>query len=656
MKQKVLILTRFITSKPHLLFFISLLLLSLFWYVGQGWVYVVFVPALFVYTLKFPKILSSFFSRYIASLLLLYGLVQLSSVSLFLLGVDSNFNFVVGVNFILAIGLMMILGVAELTRKSIVFFNKSDLLSVLAASLVFVPLAILALGPSAWQSYIGGIQGVDGVNHFIFTSILSASQHLDYSPGSYYPSGFHIATAFLQNALGLSAEGSTWAMNARLYFWQYAGLGSVLVMSVMYLMLSILSMFGRVGIYVKIGCSIALSAAIGIFYVSNFVYNGFLSYFYIIAVIAYGAIYLLDVKKTGLGAYVLTPYQRLVGMLLITLGASLSWPLLTPVLLLTAALYFIKYVKKQGMVRKSKELITIAVLCLAHLSAVYFQLRYSPEGADGISLTGGITVLHTPFILAGLVAFIYLFARVTRISKTYGAVLLQVYLPIMLLVAGLAAFHYFTLGEVRYYAIKTAYLLEIFLVVAIVVSLVIALQRALQRKDVEWYSVIVVPFVTLVMIFGLLSLSVNPLQDLRNMGRNYSGIEEPAHFNTDTSRVAALGEAGQLEDNGVLSLHANDEGVLYTHMQGYYWGVVMAYKGGEDIGFERRYCADEVYKILFQQDFSVEMQDILKIKIEECATIESIHGSSLFIVTDKASEAVLRSTFSDSANIRYIVD
>lgn len=656
MKQKLLFIVKNILANPRIFFALVLLVLSLFWYLGVGWAYVIFAPALFACTLRFPRILNSFFSRYIASWLLLYGFIQLSSITLFLGGIAYNFNIVVGVNLILAIGMVVVLGIKEWEKRRIVFFNKNDTFAVLAASMVFLPLAALALGPATWQSYVGGIQGVDGVNHFIFTSILSVSQHLDYSSGSYYPSGFHIATAFVQNALGLGAESSTWTMNASLYFWQYAVLGALLVMSAVYLTLSILSVFGKLQLAIKIGCAFALGATIGLFYISNFVYNGFLSYFYIIAVMAYGAIFLLGSKKVGNGEHSLTPYQRLIGMLFITLGASLSWPLLTPVLLLTAGLYFINYVKRESVLRKYKEIITLAILCLAHLSAIYFQLKYSPEGADGITLTGGITALHIPLILAGLMAFIYLFVRMARVSKSRSIILLQIYLPIALLVFGLTALHYFTLGEVRYYAIKTAYLLEIFLVIALVVSFGVILQGVALRKSVEWYLTIVIPFVAFVITFGLLSLSVNPLQDLRNIGRNYSGIELPAYFSTDTKRIAELGDKGTLDDNGVLTLHTNDEGILYTHMQGYYWGAVMAYKGASGTGFERRYCADEVYKILFQQDFSPAMQSILKTKIEECATIESLQGSSLYIITDKKSEDVIRNAFSESKNIEYVVD
>ena len=631
--------------KPLVLAFTSLSVIGLLYLLGQYWVLTLLLPLIFVFTVKFPKILSSFASRYLASLLFVYGLLQIGAVIQFFLFPDSNFTALAVITLVLSSLLIGILRSDTINKyRSFNLVNRLDVYALLCALVFVVPMSVFATSSSETLAFLGGIQGVDGVNHFIFTSLLSVSQHLDYSIGSYYPKGFHIATAFLQTGIGIDAGSSTWLSSSRNYFIQYVVLGGALLYGLYYLFASLLSsvLSKKVSVFVYLGASLAIGLTVSLFFLTNFVYNGFLSYFYICLTIVFGIIYLLDSTSTDIKEANYRDKQKvLISFLILVLGASMSWPLLTPILLLTAFLYFIYIFKAVRKKIFSLNNLAIVILVVLNLTSLYMQLKFAgSDSAEGVSLTGGLTIFHTSLLLAGIVTFVFLVYR-ANINERLKLVLQQIFLPIIAFVVVFALSQYLLLGEVRYYAIKTSFLLEILLVVLMIAGITIVMTHESAKS---WYYIFSIPVVAIGIIGGLIAVSGNPLQDLRNIARPITGVALPANFEQDTRELTSAVSEGLVDASNAVTMHVSESGNLYTHMQDYYWSIAMSYDGSYN-GFKSLNCGDEIYKILFKQDFSVAVQRELKDKINECIQLAAINDKKYYIVTDDASEKLMKNIF-----------
>jgi len=636
-------------QKPLILAIVAIFVMVILYFIGQLWAISVFLPLVFVFTIKFPKILSSVLSRYVVSLLFVYGLLQISAIIQFFVFPTSRFTTLAVIVAILSVLLITILKSDKLnTYRLSSIVNRIDIYALICAAVFVLPVSLFLTSSNEALAFLGGLQGVDGVNHFIFTSLLSVSQHLDYSIGSYYPKGFHIASAFLQNGFGINAESSTWVSNARNYFFQYVVLGGALLYGLYYLFAGLLQAIGlkkEIHAFVYLGASLAIGVAVSLFYLSNFVYNGFLSYFYICLTIVFGIIYLLDTTSSEVTEKHFKDKQKaLVAFLLLCIGASMSWPLLTPILLLTAFVYFIYIFKAVRRKIFSIDNIVIVVLVFVNLISLYMQLKYAgSDSAEGVSLTGGLTVFHMPFVLAGIVTFAVLVYK-AGLNERLKAVLQQIFLPLIAFVVIFALSQYFLLGELRYYVIKTSFLLEILLVVVMVagIALVVA-----QEKAKNWYYIISIPVIAVSLVGGLIAISGNPLQDLRNIARPVTGVAMPAHFEEDTSELTEIASEALVDSSNAITMHVSESGKLFTHMQDYYWSIAMSYDGTKS-GFKSLNCGDEIYKHLFKQDFGVAAQEELVGRIDGCIELAAQGDKSYYIVTDDSSEKYLKSLFTQS--------
>jgi len=627
----------------------AIAVMVLLYFFDQLWAISLFLPLVFVFTIKFPNILNSLLSRYVASLLFVYGLLQISAIVQFFVFPTSRFTTLAVIVAILSVLLIVILRSKKLnTYRLSTIVNRIDVYALICAAVFVVPVGIFLTSSNEALAFLGGLQGVDGVNHFIFTSLLSVSEHLDYSIGSYYPKGFHIATAFLQNGFGINAESSTWVSNARNYFLQYVVLGGALLYGLYYLFASLVQCISskkELHVFVYIGASLAIGVAVSLFYLSNFVYNGFLSYFYICLTIVFGIIYLLDTTSSEVTEkYYKDKQKALIAFLLLCVGASMSWPLLTPILLLTAFIYFIYIFNAVRKKIFSIDNIVIVVLVLVNLISLYMQLQYAgSDSAEGVSLTGGLTVFHMPFVLAGIVIFALLVYR-GGLNERIKAVLQHIFLPLIAFVIIFALSQYFLLGELRYYVIKTSFLLEILLIVVMVAALAIVVAK---EKSKNWYYIVSIPIIAVSLIGGLIAISGNPLQDLRNIARPVTGVAMPAHFEEDTSELTEIASEGLIDSSNAITMHVSESGKLFTHMQDYYWSIAMGYAGTAS-GFKSLNCGDEIYKHLFKQDFSDAAQKELVGRIDGCIELAAAGDNTYYIVTDDTSEGYLKSLFTQS--------
>jgi cytochrome c oxidase subunit IV len=214
----------------------------------------------------------------------------------------------------------------------------------------------------------------------------------------------------------------------------------------------------------------------------------------------------------------------------------------------------------------------------------------------------------------------------------------------------LIALQYFTVGEVRYYGIKTAMLLEIMLLILAVVLLVrIHLERGLSGLK---YA-IMLPAIPLVLMVGLMTTVGNPLKDLRDLFRDYSNQEKPAFFDHDMSEYARLGSKGDIAHYNSTILHYNPENQKFSaHSQATFWANMMRYDGDKE-DFNALLCNSTLYSNLAFGTYTNKEQMALISKVKECAKMAKDMNLRYYIITDKDSAQAIRDTFGDIATLVY---
>lgn len=639
--------------------FSAIVLLSLALYLlGLTFVLILLIPAVLSFSIRFPKIINSFFSRYIVSIFFLYSIIQIAATLQFLLIPSSNFKLLSVLVTIIAILLIIFLpSRRKIDISARKLFSSNDLFALLGSMLFVVPMLLFAIFCSSQQlASIGGIQGIDGVNHFAFISEMNAIQHYPYKVGAYYPYGFHHATAFIESGLGLAQSGFSWLMAAKFYFIQYAIFGGLLLYGMFYLVISFTrALFADTTFdnIMKGAIALSLGLCISIFYYTSFIYHGFLSYFYICAALVFGFLYLLDFsfKKQKISKVVTKDKLALTSaFLIITLGASVNWVLWTPAILLTAFLFVIhKFIFSKANVFSSQTVLLL-VATILNLIPIYFQLKFSiGDASQGINLTGGLRIFH--FIALGLGVAVLMSVIVNKNTLKDGIrVVQQIFIPILILLGLLIFMQFFAYGEVRYYAIKSSIFVEILLLVLCVA--IVAAAYAKRTKNICWYVILFLPLTFSLCLALVLSASGNPLSDARQLFRNYNNEPKPAFFDNDASKLSKLGESGYIKKSNVISLHISDNSKLFTHMQLFYWANVMGYGGTSDDRDSLR-CVGSVYGNLFAQDFSDESQQKLITTITECAASAKANSIKFYIVSDSQSSGRIKELFNDNVEVVY---
>lgn len=612
--------------------------------------------------LPLPAVFRSWTSRLVVSFMFVMVLLQIAAALQFLILPSSNFLALAAILVLLQIVLWWFIPVIKQEQRP--WFSRSDAAALIVAGFFLIPFAPILLGINSVYgiSKIGGIQAIDATNHYVGITEMMREQHLDYTYGHYYPKGFHIATGFVENTVMADQFSLGWRGNAWLFFAQYIVSGIVLAYVAFYFALSLLRLLGQKAESMgsKLLLAFTLGPPLALFYLIPFVPHGFLNYYYVIATILLGATFLVawraNHRETAneWGEFLNSDDARwaLCAYFILVFGAAVSWPLLIPPLVLAGVWFALPSgILNKDFLRQvfSKRGFPLLLLLALQLVPIYFQLRYTADSSQGINAVGGLRIFHSLVLLAGvLVLFGALYSK--QIQDAHKKLLANIYLPMTVFITLLIALQYFTVGEVRYYGIKTAMLLEIMLLVLAVVLLVRAhLERGLSGVK---YA-IMLPAIPLVLMIGLMTTVSNPLKDLRDLFRDYSNQEKPAFFDHDMSEYARLGSKGDIAHYNSTILHYNSESQKFSaHSQATFWANMMRYDGDKE-DFNALLCNSTLYSNLAFGTYTNKEQLALITKVRECAKMANEMNLTYYIITDKDSVQAIRDTFGDIATLVY---
>lgn len=527
--------------------------------------------------------------------------------------------------------------------------NRHDAAGAIVAAVFLLPFVPMLIGDDtvARIAQIGGSQAIDATNHFRGIAQMMRDQHWTYYVGHYYPQSFHITAAFLQDSLFVPQTGMGWQGAVLVFMGQYLVLGVLLAFAIGYFLSSVLTAFSagqstRSGGFLLYAASCATGVVAGSFLLWPFVQNGFLNYYYALATILVAFAVLLTGSRDRL-------FPTIALYLVLVFGAGLSWPLLIPPLLATLALVLCQKGHPAALRAMPKhQLLALAVLVALQLVPIAMQLTYSgPDASQGINLTGSLRVFHPLSLALGAVIVLGIAAHKTvgRDLKDRSIALL---LPLLAFIGVLALMQLFLVGEVRYYVIKSAFLLETLNVVFLSALVAVALARWDLGGPGKFFTAAVVPAA---LVFSLFALTGNPLDDVRNLWRTASGQEKPAFFDADLSLYSRLGSAGELDGFNSTVLHHDPATNRYSaHMQIEFWANMMQYDASPDDEQELA-CNGELYTNLAFGDPTEARQDRLLEQIKECARITKDLGREFIIVTDPGSKSALEQVFGGVARI-----
>jgi hypothetical protein len=615
-----------------------------------------------VVCLPMPKVLRSWFSRFVASFVLMLSLLQVAAAVQFLVFPKSGF-LVMGV--LAALFEVLLVWWAPGTDRKRPLFTKNDLLAFAVVAVFLLPFAPIFSGHRSIEriAQIGGIQAIDATNHYAYIAESTEAQHYTYTPGNYYPRGFHIAVGFVQHSFFNSQDSLSWQNNAILFFAQYVVLGATLGYALYILCIQWLEQLikrSRLGGAKVLACA-ALAPPLALFFLIPFVPEGFLSYYYSCITVVFGAIVLTELSgalRKNDDAVNLSEGGRdqrwwIVLALLFVFGAVSSWPLLLPPLVVSVLLFVVPKDWRRVAFWRSLwdvRILPVAVAVVLQFVPLYFQFAYgSVDGSQGINAQGGLRAFH-PLVLAGgmlLVAFVVFSARFAGAQRR---LVFNLFMPFATFVGGLTLLQYFSLGEVRYYVMKSSMLLEMLLLVLAVVLLVLTYAQS------EWRGIkygVFVAAVPLVAMLLLVSTMANPLKDDRDLFRSVSGQEKPLYFDQDVRVYTHLALQGKVAHFNSTLVHYNaDQGKYFAHMQIPYWMNMMQYNGKKDDLSSLR-CAGRQYTNMAFGNFTPPEQEAFVRLVHTCAQLAHQHGQEYYIVTDKDSAPQVRRTFGSDVKVVY---
>lgn len=634
----------------------SLLLMAglAFYAIGIKVIFVGVVLWLLISRLRFPEIVESVFARTVFAVLIFFSIGQAAALIQFFIAPNSQFMIFAA----LISGLILLLLAAASAKspyelKLPAVFARNDLLALLCAAFFAVPIfALAALGDTQNLASMGGLQGIDGVNHFAVIAETASQQHLDYAVGHYYPKSFHLVFAFVQDAFGLQQASLRWDETARLFFAQYAFLGALLLLVMYYFAAALVrNILGtkEEKTLSMLSIAITLGAVSSLFYLSAFVHHGFLSYFYIVAAIIAGLIYSISPLQSRVKKWPLDERgESLAFLALITAGASLAWPLWTPALVLIIGLLLLKDRAWSTLaLRLNPGAFLLGFALLLHAISVVVQLMYSTgDSTQGINLTGGLRTYNYGMLAFGVMLMAVL--MLGRSLQEETKILIAKWLvPMLLLIVPLSILQYILFDEVRYYAIKLSMVLELVFIVIATVSLVLAYAKGRLNY---WLAFLMVPLVVGIGTMSLFRLSGNPFQEAKEVARGFATARVPKEFKSDVKELSAIGTGNRISQANTITMHISEEGKLYTHMQLFYWADMMEHAGTVH-DRNNIACSGAIYGNLFKQDFSESSQQALINQIRICAALAKKNGVLYYIITDDASYDRIKQLFGDVAKI-----
>lgn len=616
--------------------------------------------------LPLPAIFKSFFSRLVVGGLVTAVLLQIAATAQFLALPESGFRTLAVLTWLLHIIVLLIAPTKKREEKA-PLFTRHDGFGLIVALFFLLPFTPILAGQDSVEriAKIGSVQAIDATNHFAGIAEMTEAQHFTYKPGYYYPKGFHIAQGFAQNTVFGKQADLGWNGSALLYFSHYVVAGVTLAFLLYYLALA---MF--LGLVAKLEArkakrgglwlALALGPTAALVYLVPFVTEGFLNYYYVITTIAAGLIVLLGLYAQKLKDNELPPLKSdaairwgLFLYLLLIFGASVSWPLLIPPLVLIAVLVIVPAnLSVRALLVNNIHWRTLAVLgaFLLQLLPVYFQLKYSgTDGSQGINLTGGLKEFH-PYVLLGGFLLVAGLVLAKGTSESFKRALLTIFIPLAGFIGLLIMLQYYSVGEIRYYVIKSSMLLEILVLVLGVAALV---YKYLESNEFAAKYALLLPVVPFVVMIILIGSAANPMKAMRDLFRAGSGLGYPAFYHQDVSNYVTLGGKGDLKHFNSTVLHYNfDQKKFFAHMQMPFWNNMMQYNSSER-DFKALHCVGALYSNIAFGGFTQPEQDLLVQKVKECASVTRAHGDTFYLLTDKASAPVMRETFGDLVKLVY---
>lgn len=617
--------------------------------------------------LPLPKIFNTWFNRIIVSLMLNICFLQAASLVQQVIAPQSNFIFIAIVYSLIGIGISLFCRPNPLLKV----IGARDLYSLIGVVIFIAPfLGVIFAQDQALQiTKIGGLQSPDAGHHFDYINSMIHEQHLDYSG---YPKSFHLGLGFLQEALVGTQKSLGWQDSALVFFGQYLIFGSLLAFALYFLCLAFFKKLNPNGfktVWQNCAFSLALALPLVLFTLWPFLGHGFLNYYFTIAAVAIGIICLLNGRWT----------LAVVAFF----GAVASWTLVAPALFLTLILFwpskkifgkdglnltpktsqttrvllagpplnlFYKYIKKseaappavtpfiKGLWSHVSLKLLLGLLILAF--PVVMQLIYPPTTAE-IHASGALRTLHVLVLASGLFMIAY---YAIKSSAPIKKVATAIFLPMFILVGSLVVLHLFVLGEVRYYPIKVALLLEVLLLVWAVAVL---FSKSLPYSRVN--VVIGLTFMPLLTLLFLVAPHPSPLKDVRDLFRDYSSQGKPAYYDQDAFYYSKLAKEEKLNNFNSIVLHYNpSEDKLSGHALLTQWVHSINYSR-DDTKRSAWNCHRALYKILSDGKGTPEEQQQLREKIKECAQTAHQNGQDYYIITDNNSVDDIRSIFKESA-------
>jgi hypothetical protein len=613
---------------------------------------VLFVPVLIAvssWRLPLPRIFTSWFSKAFVSLFVLAGVIQIASTLQFLALPHTGFALLAAIVTILYITIFTLAPKNSNGKTTVI--SATDVCALVVVIGFLLPFTPILAGDHSLLKIadIATVQGSDGVRHYISIENFMRYQHISYSRGNYYPSGFYEVAAFVQGTIFHSQFGLGLKNSAFLYFGDYLMYGSMLGFILYYLCVYWLRMFKeRLApegwSWPKFLLALCLAPTLALLYLLPFVSEAFLSYYYVCVTIVCAFLFLTELNQTlrsNEDSVNLAVNQEgrwwLLVYLILVYGASMTWPLLIPPLLVIGALFLVPGRLAWRPLRDrlvSVSAIPIVIAFALQIIPIYFQIKYSVTNtSQSINATGGLTGFHAEILFLGVVLVVAALIT-TRLEVAQKRYVANIFLPLFAFLCLLMLYQYFTVGAVIYYVIKTSLLLEMMLLTFGVAMLIAAFaQSKLFGLRYAW----ALPLLPLLVVLLLINSIGNPLKDDRDLFRIRSNAPLPDFYSQDSQTYVNLGAEGKLKHYNMTSLHYNPaQGKFYANMQGPYWIGALQYDASsqDKQSFD---CIGSVYYNLSFGDFSAIDQQQLGQNIKECASEAKSHGNTFYVITDPGS-------------------
>ncbi len=625
---------------------VGLLLGQLLYFVQFTTLYVLALVFVLAVAVPYPRIMSSWISRALAALLLAFSAIQVAGVLQFFVFPKSGFT----VLSLLITGLVIVACYCLRGRakeRTVPIGNRRDMAALFAALFFILPFCLLCFwkGNSAYILDFAGMQSPDGASHFTAIAEMASTQHLDYRTVQYYPKGFHLASAFIMQGLHANQALLSWTWNTRVYIASYIVWGSILTYFVICLAIRFTeALMPRKRIpFLLVGATVG--PVLAVLYLFPFAFEGFINYYYVSAAAILGALFLYDYvygKKND--------DWWLVAYLLLVFGITLSWgPLLAPALLLVPLLYVWHYKPdaKAILERYGKRYWGVLLAFIAQLVPVYLHLTYAKlNSQQGLNATGGITNFDFGVVLLGLGLTAY-FLHDQKKEKTLQAFASCFLISFYVLIGFLMFIQYMATGELRYYAIKTSYLLEIIVLAMSAASTVYLVTRSGLGIMHQWLSAIVCISLGFVLLVGI---TADPFALTRIM---FAPLRHPIHraMNPDIQAFSLLGQRGELDSTNTSDLHFDSQtGYLYGNELIPNWANIMQHT--TDSTASAGLCSGRIFSELEYTVPSAAQQAGLVTDVNDCVGLAQLRHRPYFIVTDKTSLPHLKALFGN--RVKYM--